>query len=381
MCLRGFELFMRSTVVVLFLVLLMVVSGCGSEPQTVEVTRIVNQEVALEVTRVVTEVVTEMSTVEVPVEVTRVVEVVVTATPEVVEATTEPTAVSTVDVEPTAAGNVYTIVSGDNLSIISTKTGVAIDAILTANDITTSTLLSVGQQLLIPGWSGEIAAIPTVQSPPPTQSAAPAPAPSEPVAQGPVGPNLLPNPSFEEDWYFSQGVSEWQIPNNWLLVVNEGANTLPSGDGGNFLRPEIRVVPKSDIPAKEHPLFVFDGQKTIKAFKGGAPTSFAIFTDVVLQPGAYRLTINFFPDIVSTYDGGTKIWAAQQFSSEVRIIVDNGGTQWSVPQAGVKGTLTYDFVVDQAGTVRVGGAFRSRYINNNNGWFLDAWSLQALGTP
>ena len=370
---------MKPKILLLLTFLLAFVVACGGETQTVEVTRLVPQEVAVEVTRVVNEV----STVEVPVEVTRVVEVEVVATPTpaevaataVAEATVEPTVEPTA--EPTATSNVYVVQSGDNLSIIATKTGVAIADILAANNITTSTVLAVGQELIIPGWSGEIVAF----VPPTAVESAPAAPPATSAELVPVGPNLLPNFSFEEGWYFFQGVSEWQIPNNWLLAVDEGANTLEGGSGGTFLRPEIRVVPKTDIPPAEHASFVFDGQNTIKAFKGGAPTSFAIFTDITLQPGRYRLTINFFPDIVITYNNNNKVWATQALSSEARVIVDNGGTEWIVPQAGSKATLTYDFVVEEARTVRVGGAFRSRLINDNNGWFLDAWSLQALGTP
>lgn len=369
---------MKLKIVLLLAFLLAFVVACAGEAQTVEVTRVVTQEVAVEVTRVVSEV----STVEVPVEVTRLVEVEVVATPTpaevaataVPEATIEPTA------EPTAESNVYVVQSGDNLSIIATKTGVAIADIQAANNLADGTLLDVGQELVIPGWSGEIVAFvpPTaVESAP----VAPPPAPPASAELVPVGPNLLPNFSFEEGWYFFQGVSEWQIPNGWLLAVDEGPNTLEGGSGGNFLRPEIRVVPKSDIPPAEHAAFVFDGQNTIKAFKGGAPTNFAIFTDVTLQPGRYRLTINFFPDVVITYNGNNKVWATQPLSSEARVIVDNGGTDWIVPTSGSKTTLTFDFVVDEARTVRVGGAFRSRLVNNNNGWFLDDWSLQALGNP
>ncbi|MBK8900356.1 MAG: LysM peptidoglycan-binding domain-containing protein [Anaerolineaceae bacterium] len=370
---------MKRKILLLLAVTLAFLVACAGETQTVEVTRLVAQEVAVEVTRVVSEV----STVEVPVEVTRLVEVEVVATPTpaeaeataVPEATLESTAEPTA--EPTAESNIYVVESGDNLSIIATKTGTAVADILAANNLTTSTLLAVGQELIIPGWSGEIVAV----VPPAAVESAPAAPPVSDVELVPVGPNLLPNPSFEEGWYFFQGVSEWQIPNGWLLAVDEGANTLEGGSGGTFLRPEIRVVPKTDIPSSEHALFVFDGQNTIKAFKGGAPTNFAIFTDVTLQPGRYRLTINFFPDIVGNYSGDTKVWATQGLSSEARIIVDNGGTNWTTPQPGSKGTLTYDFVVEEARTVRVGGAFRSRFVNHNNGWFLDAWSLQALGTP
>lgn len=370
---------MKPKVLLLIMLLLAFMVACGGETQTVEVTRVVTQEVAVEVTRVVSEV----STVEVPVEVTRLVEVEVVVTPTVAEvaatavaeATVEPTAEPTA--EPAAESNIYVVQSGDNLSIIATKTGTTVADILAANNITTSTVLAVGQELIIPGWSGEIVAF----VPPAAVESAPAAPPATSAELVPVGPNLLPNFSFEEGWYFFQGVSEWQIPNSWLLAVDEGPNSLEGGSGGNFLRPEIRVVPKSDIPPAEHAAFVFDGQSTIKAFKGGAPTNFAIFTDVTLQPGRYRLTINFFPDVVITYNGNNKVWATQPLSSEARVIVDNGGTEWIVPTSGSKATLTYDFVVQETRTVRVGGAFRSRLVNHNNGWFLDDWSLQALGTP
>jgi LysM repeat protein len=355
---------MKQKNVILLLLPFLFLLACTAAPAPVEVTRLVNQEVAVEVTRVVTEV----STVEVLVEVTRVVEVEVTPT-------TAP-AVETA-VPPTPMSNIYTVQSGDNLSFIAAKTGVAAAEILAANNLTTDSLLNVGQSLVIPGWSGEIVA--EIQLP--VDAPAPPAATSVPTEMVPVGGNLLPNPSFEEGWYFFQGVSEWQIPNGWLMAVDESANTLAGGNGGNFLRPEIRVVPKSDIPAREQDQFVFDGQNTIKAFKGGAPTSFAIFTDVSLPPGAYRLTVNFFPDIVSIYDSGIKVWANQALSSEARIIVNSGGTEWSVPVPGNKSTLSYDFTVDDESTVRVGAAFRSRFINGNNGWFLDNWSLQSLGIP
>lgn len=349
--------------------------ACTATPETVEVTRVVTQEVAVEVTRVVPEV----STVEVPVEVTRLVEIEVVATAttgsEEATAAAEETPVPTETSAPET--NIYVVESGDNLSIIAAKTGVPVADIRAANNLAAGSFLGVGQELTIPGWSGEIVA--NIE-PPPTSPPA-ATVASAPETAVPVGANLLPNPSFEEGWYFFQGVSELQIPNNWLLAVDEGANTLEGGDGGTFFRPEIRVVPQSDLPASEHDQFIFDGLNTIKAFKGGAPSSFAIFTDVTLQPGTYRLTINFFPDIVGAYVGGNKVWATQALSSEARVIVDNGGTGWTAPTPGSKATLTHDFTVGEVSTVRVGAAFRSRFVNHNNGWFLDDWSLQALETP
>jgi LysM repeat protein len=353
--------------------LLVMLLACASPPQTIEVTRLVTQELPVEVTRIVTELNTvevEVS-VEVPVEVTRLVEVMVTPTAQA-EAAPEETAVPTEP--PSPANTTYVVQAGDNLSLIAAKTGIPAADILTANNLTTASLLIVGQSLIIPGWSGEII---VNLSPPPIVPASVAAAP-EPETAVATGANLLPNPSFEEGWYFFQGVSEWQIPNGWLLAVDEGANTLTPGDGGSFLRPEIRVVPKTDLPPSEHALFIFDGDNTIKAFKGGSPTNFAIFTDIALQPGAYRLTINFLPDIVSGYQNDNKVWATQMLSSEARIIFNNGGTDWSFPTPGQKSTLTYEFTLNESSTVRVGAAFRSRFVNGNNGWFLDDWALEAI---
>ncbi|MBK7919359.1 MAG: hypothetical protein IPJ94_24485 [Chloroflexi bacterium] len=109
---------------------------------------------------------------------------------------------------------------------------------------------------------------------------------------------------------FFEGVSEWQLPDEWRLA-DEGPNNLVPGSGGNFLRPEVRLLASADLPPGEREQFVFDGQKTIKAFKGDAPTNFAIYTDVALQPGTYRFTIRFFPDTVIVYDGGKKVFSQE----------------------------------------------------------------------
>lgn len=275
-------------------------------------------------------------------------------------------------VQTTADGR-YVVQRGDSLSKIAGLTGVSVNIIVAANDISNPNLITVGQQLIIPGWMGEVAAAPAASP------AAAAPAPAPPPA--PVGANLLPNPSFEGDWYFYNGVPEWQLPDGWMLFVDEGPNTLAPGSGGNFLRPEVRVVATTNLPRVEHEQFIFDGVRTLKSFKGGAPTSFAIFTDIHLQPGTYRFTINFFPDIVTAYDQGRKVWAADPLAAEVRFIQDNGGTDWMPVTPGTKNTLTYDVTVSSAGLVRLGAAFRNRFVQSNNGWFLDNWALQVVATP
>lgn len=282
----------------------------------------------------------------------------------------------------TAAGQIYTVQSGDNMSLIAAQTGATIADIMAANNLTNASILIVGQQLIIPGWDGQITNNVVSTNPispaPPTAPQPPAEAPSEAV---PTGPNLLSNASFEEDWYFFQGVSEWQVPVNWLLAVDEGPNTLTPEEGDVFIRPEVRVVPKSDLPASEHSMFVFDGNKTIKSFKGGLPIHFAVFTDIPLPAGSYRFTIRFFPDVVITYNQGQKVWAYDPLAAEARVIMNAGGTGWVPVTPGQRGALSFDFTLEEPATVRLGGDFRNRFINDNNGWFLDDWTLQRLEIP
>lgn len=359
----------KRTILVVVLIQLLLLAACAGEPEIVEVTRVVEQEVpaTVEVTRVVT----ETAVIEVPVEVTRLVEVEV-----VVTMTPDPTETAAAEATATPDGSNYTVQSGDTLPLIASKTGANANDILEANNLTAGTSLVVGQELFIPEWDGVERVAETTSTPAATAT-------SPPVSTAELvthGPNLFPNPSFEGDWYFHQ-FNELQIPVGWQVVTDEGPNTLTPGSGGNFLRPEIRVIPESDLPPAERSLFIFDGMKTVKAFKGGAPTSFSLFTDVTLQPGTYRLTVRFFSDVVAGYQGGQKQFATDSLAGEVRLIHNNGGTDWQGTQIGQRNTRTYDFTVTQTSTVRLGASFRNRYIMDNNGWFIDHWSLQELTVP
>ncbi len=357
---------------------ILLLAACAQQPQTVEVTRVVTQEipVTIEVTRLVEVAVVEE--VEVPVEVTRIVEVVPTAAVEPTAAAPEPTAEPVpTELPPTptppdpAAGSAYTVASGDTLSSIAAATGVTVAEIMAANSMGSDAII-VGQELFIPGWDGgALAAAPADNNAPPA-----ADEPPRPVVAA-AGPNLLPNPSFEGDWYFYL-YNELQIPDNWQIVTDEGPNALEPGSGGVFNRPEVRVVPAKDLPPAEQSSFIFEGNKTLKAFKGAAPTSFSLFTDVALPPGAYRLTVNFFPDAVAGYDNLNKTYATDPLAAEMRIVHNNGGTGWQTTQIGQRNTVTYDFTVEEGGPTRLGAGFRNRFALANNGWFIDGWSLEAL---
>ncbi len=255
----------------------------------------------------------------------------------------------------------------DTLWEIAVAFGVSVEDIAAENSIENIRAIGLGQVLYIPGVPlGPI-------NPPPTVAVAPTSTTPTTTAAPAISTNLLPNPSFEGDWYFS-GYNELQVPVGWFIATDEGPNTLDPYNQNVFWRPECRLLTSASLPEHERPLFIFDGDKTIKVFKGGGPTSFSIFTDVYLQPGTYRMTLNFFPDTVATYDGG-KVFATDPLAAEVRIIKGTGGTDWTPTISGQKNTLSYTFTVTAPGAVRVGGSFRNRYIMANNGWFLDDWSL------
>jgi hypothetical protein len=194
----------------------------------------------------------------------------------------------------------------------------------------------------------------------------------------PTGPNLLPNPSFEEGWYHWNGLPELQIPNQWTFEWDEGFNWLDGGDDNPFLRPEARVLPRDFLPAHEHSTYIWHGTHTMKVFKGYGAVSFRMLTNVYLPPGVYQFQIHYYPDLVVGYNGAQKIWAPDPQSGETRIIAPDGGTNWTLPMFGRKNSQSHVFHIEEGRIVQIGAAFRGRWAIMNNGWFMDDWSLRRL---
>ncbi len=276
---------------------------------------------------------------------------------------------------PTPVGSyiVHVVQPGDTTYTIALQYGVTMDAIVEANRLENFRVVRIGQQLFVPGVVGT----PTPTRQPSVAVTTPGVSTPVPPAAAPASPgvNLFPNPSFENSIYDHNGIQELQVPQGWFIYVDEGLNDLVPGSGGNFFRPESRIFATANIPDAEIPLYVWNGIKAIKVFKGGAPTHFGLFTDVSLQPGTYQATFRFFADAVLGYEGGTKIWATDPLSAEYRIIHGTGGGNWTPATIGEKNTITYTFTVPSAGTVRLGVGFRNRYVGSNNGWMIDDWSL------
>lgn len=291
------------------------------------------------------------------------------------------------------SATIHTVQSGETLSRIAVRYGVTISAIAATNRISNINFIFVGQQLAIPGVVGSPPPSPT-QPPAPNPTAVPPQPTSVPQQPTPVPPqptpvpppptpvpppvtsgNLLPNGSFENGWYNMNGVAELQLPNSWRFEWDSGPTGFGSESWDVWLRPETRVLSRQFLPPSEHPLFIYDGDHTVKIFKGSGAISVRMLTDVTLEPGTYELVVNVFPDLVVGYQNGQKVLAPDPLSGDVRLIAAGGSSGWILPNFGQRNRLTYRFTINQRSTVTVGAAIRGRFAIQNNGWFVDDWSL------
>ncbi|MEM7798087.1 MAG: hypothetical protein AAF633_02760 [Chloroflexota bacterium] len=192
-------------------------------------------------------------------------------------------------------------------------------------------------------------------------------------------PNLLVNPSFEGGWYHMNGDPELQIPDTWRFEFDEGDNPLDPDPWNKWVRPEVRVLPKEFLPESEHETFIWEGDQTLKIFKGQGAISIRLLTTQNLTPGAYRFTVHAYPDLIVDYsDSGGKVFADEREAGEVQFLIDGTQSGWFYPSFGTKNRLSYAFVVEEEQQVTLGIAIRGRWAILNNGWFLDDWMLQQV---
>lgn len=226
-------------------------------------------------------------------------------------------------------------------------------------------------------------------TPAPANTAAPRPtqppAPSQPIttaslpAAGAVlGQNLLPNPSFEEGHWNQDGIPELQLPNGWRLEYQQGATGFGSQVWDVYVRPETRVLSTAFLPPEEHGLYIFDGNQTVKIFKGAGALSTRLITDVELQPGTYVLEGNFYSDVFESFSDRRKNPPPDPSAGEAALFVSDLGTGWIGNNYLNRNQLRYAFTVNSPQKVPVGIAFRGRYAIANNGWFVDNLSLRRV---
>ncbi len=235
-----------------------------------------------------------------------------------------------------------------------------------------------------------VATLPPAPTAAPTEPAAEtsptAPPPvDQPLAEEPsaaaepvLGVNLLPNGSFEEGHYNQDGVPELQLPVKWRLEWSEAPTGLGTEAWDVFVRPEVRVLSTAFLPPEEHPLYIFNGQHTVKAFKGSGAIDFRLLTDVTLEPGTYVFEAKMFADIVDKWENRAKQWAQDPTAAEFRFLVGDGGTVWLPQNYGQVNVHNYTFTIDQTQTIPVGVNMKGKYAIANNGWFIDDLSIRRV---
>lgn len=187
--------------------------------------------------------------------------------------------------------------------------------------------------------------------------------------------NLLANHSFEQGWSHPNGIPELQVPAGWQFTWREGANPLDPEPWNQFVRPEVRVLPRHFLPEAERPLFIWHGDQTVKVFKGYGAIQFTLTRPVSLPPGTYTLEVSVYPDLVVDYVNNEKVFAPDPLSGEVRLLAGTAVTSWQLPAFGEKNRFWLTFTVERPSVISVGAEMRGRWAIRNNGWFMDDWRL------
>lgn len=213
------------------------------------------------------------------------------------------------------------------------------------------------------------------------------------VAQQQSDVNLLANPSFEDGYFFQDGIPELAVPNGWRMYYLDNAPF--DGSAGNAARPETVVWYIGDAPANEQSLFFRHGSYALKIFKGGLPVYAGLAQDVSgLEVGRkYRLVAPIYIDIVERWENGVKIAPGKLSSGVVRLGAGPVGSPWlEMSVINYSGFWTaetispfylaypvfvYDFIATQSDmTIYIEMGSRDPYANN--GFFLDTPGLYAL---
>lgn len=209
--------------------------------------------------------------------------------------------------------------------------------------------------------------------------------------------NLLTNPSFEDGYYFQDGIPELATPNGWRLHYLDGSTFAGIAEGAVARRPESVVWPRNQAPASEQNVFWRDGTYIVKLFKPWAPVYFGMSQTVSgLTPGAqYEFVARVYVDIVQQYDDGNKIVPSNEPEGVgVRLGNSLPGATWRDA-----GTINYGGFAMQANTspfhqtyITLRHRFTatgsqqvvwlemySRYGYANNGFFMDNFELIPVG--
>jgi lysozyme len=199
-------------------------------------------------------------------------------------------------------------------------------------------------------------------------------------------PTELVNGSFEGGWYHPDGIPELQIPEGWTFsfeTTPPTANPYDSNAWSGYVRPEVRVIPREQLPPAEQGVFIRDGRQCVKIFKGNGAWWGELSQQVHLARGSYRFEAPVFGDLVKAYGEAGKVWAndPQQRDGQYRFRLNGAYTEWLPLTPGRWNEIAYTFS-SEGGPVTVGLQIRCNFALQNSGVFVDGWSLSSTAvTP
>lgn len=230
----------------------------------------------------------------------------------------------------------------------------------------------------------------------------PLPPPDVPLPPPVITPaNILANGGFEGGWYHPvenrQPVMELQLPARWTLKWRGKAwsNPFDPAIHAQFVRPEIRTLPKSQLPPAEQSVFIRDGEYCLKAFKGNGSWYATFAQKVEIPRGRWRLSLPVWPDLVARYENGKKVFAYNNPNAGLmRVRIGAGkaitGDTTTGPFGGGWVSLTpgrwniepVEFDVTADGEHEIKIDFMLPYPLPQNGIFADEWTLTKVAvTP
>jgi len=192
--------------------------------------------------------------------------------------------------------------------------------------------------------------------------------------------NLLQNPSFDGGWTSPPGDSN-QIPNFWAFwyASPDLPNPYDPAEHSKWIKPELVHRNRGQLPPYEWPLFFWDdGEWTLKLFKDSGSIWTRLTQSVELEPGRYRLTINFYSDTY-IWDGEQKVEPPDPNTGLVRLICEDT-EEWRTMKPFIeRESFSREFNVSFAHFVSVGAEFMFPFPVSNNGIFADGWLLERIG--
>lgn len=214
----------------------------------------------------------------------------------------------------------YSVVSGDSISRIAARFGVSTASVLSANGLSSSSLIFPGQQITIPGMTtaAVVTPAPSAPAPAPAPVAAPAPLPAaDPGRVVALTDEMRANAALIVRVGRQEGVSDQGIVVALAAAAQEsGLRNVRYGD-----RDSLGLFQQRPSTGWGTAAQVLDPERATRAFYGGSNNPNAGRTRGLLDiPGwssmsvtqaAQAVQISAFPDAYAKWETSARAWLAQ----------------------------------------------------------------------